>query len=176
MTLTCPKCRYIRKPTDTAPDYECPNCGVIYAKFGPEQQLKHQLDQEQKTGDWSDVPKEHVPIQVAIDSIILSTTHEAPGRVVETSLGLVGSECAFGMNVFKDFFASVTDVVGGRSGATQGVLRDARNTVLNEMRTQAHALGAHAVVGINITFNEFSGAGKSMLFVAATGTAVRLQP
>lgn len=78
------------------------------------------------------------------------------------------------MNVFKDLFAGITDVIGGRSAATQNTLRDARRTVMAQLRAEAFALGADAVVGASLDYSEFSGSGKSMLFVVATGTAVTL--
>ncbi len=79
------------------------------------------------------------------------------------------------MNIFKDFFAGVRDIFGGRSAATQGVLRDARKVVLTELRREAYSVGANAVVGVDLDYSEFSGGGKSMLFLVASGTAVQLK-
>lgn len=78
-----------------------------------------------------------------------------------------------GINIVSDFFASVRDIVGGRSGVTQNILRDSRKVVLSELKREAHSLGANAVVGVSLAYSEFSGGGKSMLFVIASGTAVR---
>lgn len=78
------------------------------------------------------------------------------------------------MNVFRDLFAGIRDVVGGRSGATQNVLRDAKEAALTEIRRQAFDLGADAVVAIDLDYTEFSGGGKSMLVCIASGTAVTL--
>lgn len=114
--------------------------------------------------------------QQAIQSLILTTAQSIDGyRVVETR-EIVTAECAFGMNIFRDFFAAITDVVGGRSGSTQSVLRDARKTVLAELKQEAHRAGANAVIAVDLDYSEFSGAGKSMLFVVASGTAVRIAP
>ena len=88
---------------------------------------------------------------------------------------VITSECAFGMNVFRDFFAGIRDVVGGRSTATQKVLKDARRTCLHELRREALELGADAVIGVDLDYSEFSGGGKSMLFLVASGTAVVLR-
>lgn len=198
MTTTCPKCSYARKPTDTAPDYACPSCGIVYAKYDAQADLAMRLDRAKKSGNWSNVPPEYVPeqvrvqlqareaaisraaseqqLQMARQMLLLTTTPTVPGRDIADVLDIVSAECAYGMNVFKDFFTSVTDVVGGRSGATQGVLRDARRTAMSELRNQAFGIGADAVVGVNLTVSEFSGGGKSMLFVVATGTAVTLHP
>jgi len=84
----------------------------------------------------------------------------------------VTAECAFGMNLFRDLFAGVRDIFGGRSGATQKVLRDSRKKVLEELRIEARELGANAVIGVSLSYSEFSGQGKSMLFIVASGTAV----
>jgi uncharacterized protein YbjQ (UPF0145 family) len=76
------------------------------------------------------------------------------------------------MNVFRDIFAGVRDIVGGRSYATQNVLRDARTTALNELKKEALKVGANGVIGVTLDYNEFSGGGKSMIFLVVTGTAV----
>jgi uncharacterized protein YbjQ (UPF0145 family) len=103
------------------------------------------------------------------------TTTSIPG-VLRESLGVVSAECAFGVNLFRDFFAGMTDVFGGRSGATQNVLRDARDTCLAELRAAAGEQGGNGSIGIHLDYSEFSGGGKSMLFLVATGTAVVAEP
>lgn len=108
--------------------------------------------------------------------VVVSTTEGLAGHEVVRTLGIVTAECAFGMSIFRDFFAGVTDILGGRSEATQRVLRDARETCLRELRREAHALGGNAVVGVRLDYSEFSGQGKSMLFLVATGTAVVVTP
>ncbi|HEX6247949.1 MAG TPA: heavy metal-binding domain-containing protein [Nocardioidaceae bacterium] len=109
--------------------------------------------------------------QVLLDPRLCVTTAEIPGHALRQSLGVVTSECVFGMNVLREMAAGFTDFFGGRSGATQSVLRDARETCLGELRAAAHALGANAVVGIRLDYSEISGGGKSMLFLVASGTA-----
>jgi uncharacterized protein YbjQ (UPF0145 family) len=104
------------------------------------------------------------------------TTTSIPGYALRESLGVVSAECAFGMNLFRDFFAGMTDVFGGRSGATQNVLRDARDTCMAELRVAAAEQGANGIIGIHLDYSEFSGGGKSMLFLVATGTAVVAEP
>lgn len=94
-------------------------------------------------------------------------------RVVET-LEIVTSECAFGMNVFRDILAGMRDVFGGRSRATQKVLRDARQECLAELKVEARSIDADAVLGVSLAYNQLSGQGKSMVFLVASGTAVRL--
>ena len=79
------------------------------------------------------------------------------------------------MNIFKDFFAAMSDFFGGRSGTTQNILRDARNVCLNELRKEAFDVGANAVIAVDLDYSEFSGKGKSMLFLVANGTAVTVE-
>jgi uncharacterized protein YbjQ (UPF0145 family) len=107
-----------------------------------------------------------------MESVILTTGPSIDGYRTEV-IEIVTAECAFGMNVFKDFFAAMSDFFGGRSGATQGVLRDARKTCLRELKREAARVGANAVIGVSLDYSEFSGSGKSMLFLVASGTAVR---
>ena len=174
---TCPKCQYTRQPHDTAPDYECPSCGVVYAKYNAAAELKERIQKAQSSGNWSGIPQQYIPRQVlgqVIASMPVSTTAAIPGREVVAALDVVSAECAYGMNILKDFFTGVTDKVGGRSGSTQGILRDARRTAMLELRAEAFRLGGDAVVGVDLDYSEFSGGGKSMLFVVASGTAVKL--
>lgn len=108
------------------------------------------------------------------ESIILTTESDHNLEVLER-IEVITAECAFGMNIFKDIFAGVRDIVGGRSKATEGVLKDARKQVLADLKKEAYSLGANAVVGIDLDYSEFSGGGKSMLFVIASGTAVKIK-
>ncbi|SEG47153.1 YbjQ family protein [Oceanospirillum linum] len=110
-----------------------------------------------------------------LENIVLTTTPEVDGYRVVKNLGIIGAECAFGMNVFKDLFSSVSDIVGGRSGAIQSTLRDARTASLTDLKREAYQKGANAVIGVSLDYSEFSGGGKSMLFVAVTGTAVVIE-
>ncbi len=105
--------------------------------------------------------------------MLVSTTPQVEGREIRDYLGVVAGEAILGANVFRDIFASVRDVVGGRSGSYEKVLREARQTALDEMTAEARKLGADAVVGIDFDY-ETLGAGGSMLMVAASGTAVKL--
>ena len=80
----------------------------------------------------------------------------------------------YGTNVFRDFFASIRDVVGGRSGSYEEVLREAKDTALREMQEQARLLGANAVIGVDLDYETVGGSG-SMLMVTACGTAVTVE-
>jgi uncharacterized protein YbjQ (UPF0145 family) len=107
---------------------------------------------------------------------IILTTETAHNLPVTGRLGIVSAECVIGMHLFKDIAAAFRDTFGGRSQSMQDVLREARVTALDDLRREAYELGADAVVGIALNYNEISGGGKSMLFLVASGTAVNLQP
>ncbi|MHA7874606.1 heavy metal-binding domain-containing protein [Roseivivax sp.] len=101
--------------------------------------------------------------------MILSTTHTLEGRPIRAYRGIVVGEAFMGANVFRDFFAQVTDIVGGRSGAYEAKLEDARDTAMRELEARARQAGANAVVGIDI---DYEVVGESMLMVSVSGTAV----
>jgi len=105
--------------------------------------------------------------------MIITTTHGIEGRPVEDYLGIVMGEAIVGANIFKDVFAAVRDVVGGRARAYEDALRGARQEALREMATRAADLGANAVVGVDIDY-EVIGRRGSMLMVTSSGTAVRV--
>lgn len=108
-----------------------------------------------------------------IEKLIL-TTESGSNFSIDKRLGIVSAECAFGMNIFKDLFSGVRDVVGGRSSAVQSVLRDSRKIVLDELRDEAFELGADAVVAIDFEYVDLSNSGNMILLVA-NGTAVTLK-
>lgn len=103
--------------------------------------------------------------------MILSTTPTIEGHPILSYKGIVTGETIIGANVFKDFLAGIRDVIGGRSGAYEKVLREAKDTSLKELQDRAAALGANAIVGIDIDY-ETIGSSNSMLMVAVSGTAV----
>lgn len=109
-------------------------------------------------------------------AVMLTTAHHLEGFRVGRTIDVVTAECVFGMNLLRDFFAGVTDIFGGRSQATQKVLREARETCLVELRREAARIGGNAVIGVSLDYSEFSGQGKSMLFLVASGTAVEVAP
>ena len=106
-------------------------------------------------------------------AMIVTTTPSVEGRPVEEYLGVVTGEAIIGANILKDIFASVRDIVGGRSQAYEDALRTARGEALREMVREAEARGASAVVGTDLDY-EVLGAKNGMLMVTACGTAVRL--
>ena len=103
--------------------------------------------------------------------MILSTTPQIEGRTIREYKGIVTGETIIGANMFKDLFAGIRDIVGGRAGSYEKVLREAKDTSLAEMMERAQAMGANAIVGIDIDY-ETIGANGSMLMVATSGTAV----
>ena len=111
----------------------------------------------------------------AIQKIKITTTNHLPNREIEEILDVITSECVFGMNIFRDFFAGMTDFFGGRSEASQKILRDARNTCLYELKKEAHEMGGDGIIGIDLDYSEISGKGKGMLFLVASGTVVKFK-
>jgi uncharacterized protein YbjQ (UPF0145 family) len=105
--------------------------------------------------------------------MILSTTPSIEGRAIVEYRGIVTGEAILGANIFKDLFAGIRDIVGGRSGAYEQELAKARVIAMQELEAAAAALGADAVIGIDLDY-ETVGQGGSMLMVTASGTAVRL--
>jgi len=107
--------------------------------------------------------------------MIITTTSTLQDRRIAEYLGLVSGEAILGANVFRDFFASIRDIVGGRSGGYERSLREAKEIAIREMEVAARALGADAVIGIDLDYESIqSGSSGGMLMVSASGTAVRL--
>jgi len=105
--------------------------------------------------------------------MILTTTHTLENKNITEYLGLVSGEAIIGANLFKDLFASITDIVGGRSGSYESVLKEAKENALKEIEENAQRLGANAVVGIDLDYETIGNRG-SMLMVSASGTAVKV--
>lgn len=103
--------------------------------------------------------------------MIVTTTPSIEGRKITDYKGIVAGEAIMGANVVRDLFASITNIVGGRSGAYESKLQDARHTALREIEDRANELGADAVVGVDL---DYEVVGNSMLMVSASGTAVTL--
>ncbi len=101
--------------------------------------------------------------------MILTTTNSIEGQKITDYKGIVVGEAIMGANIVRDFFASVTDIVGGRSGAYESKLKDARDEAMRELEERASTLGANAVVGIDL---DYEIVGDSMLMVSVSGTAV----
>ena len=104
--------------------------------------------------------------------MIITTTPNVEGHKILAYKGLVVGEAIMGANIVRDFFASITDIVGGRSGAYETKLQDARDTAINELKSRALQLGATAVVGVDL---DYEVVGDTMLMVSVSGTAVVLE-
>ncbi len=103
--------------------------------------------------------------------MILTTTPKIEGYPIREYKGIVTGETIIGANILKDFMAGIRDIVGGRSSSYERVLRQAKDTSMQEMAERAQALGANAIIGIDIDY-ETIGKENSMLMVATSGTAV----
>lgn len=107
--------------------------------------------------------------------MIVSTTNSIQGSRITDYKGVVTGEAILGTNIFRDFFAGIRNIVGGRSGAYEKALREAREIAISEMEAEAKSLGANAVIGVDIDYeNITAGDSGSMLMVSASGTAVVL--
>ena len=105
--------------------------------------------------------------------MIVTTTNTIEGNPIQQYLGVISSETIIGANIFKDIFAGLRDIVGGRSGTYERVIQEAKQTALNELQQKAASIGANAIVGVDLDFETVGGKG-SMLMVVATGTAVKV--
>lgn len=104
--------------------------------------------------------------------MLVTTTPMIQGKNITRYYGLVTGEAIMGANIFRDFFAGIRDIVGGRSAAYEKELRNAKDTALGEMIQEAERLGANAVIGVDLDYETI---GESMLMVSASGTAVRYE-
>lgn len=106
-------------------------------------------------------------------NFIISTTStlQLKDREIIEYLGVVSGETVIGANIVRDLFASITDIVGGRSGSYEKVLREAKETAMNEMKQYAMQLGANGVIAVDLDYETI---GQSMLMVTASGTAVKI--
>ena len=108
--------------------------------------------------------------------ILVTTTPSVEGRRILEYKGLVGGDAILGANMFRDFFAGIRDILGGRSGSYEKVLRKAKQEAIDDMIEQAREMGANAVVGVDLDYETIQiQDGGSMLMVSASGTAVVLE-
>jgi uncharacterized protein YbjQ (UPF0145 family) len=108
--------------------------------------------------------------------MIIVTTPSLEGRRITNYVGLVSGEAILGANIFRDLFAGIRDIVGGRSAAYEQELRKAKAIALDEMQEEAQRLGGNAIVGVDLDYETITmGSGGGMLMVSATGTAVVIE-
>ena len=105
--------------------------------------------------------------------MITTTTDGIDGRTITGYLGVVSGDAVMGTNIFKDMFAGIRDLIGGRSGSYEKELRKAKALAMEDMIADALELGADAIVGIDLDYESIGGNDKSMLMVSANGTAVK---
>ena len=105
--------------------------------------------------------------------VIVTTTPTIEGRPIQDYLGIVTGEVIVGANLFRDLFANIRDIVGGRSGSYERILRDAREQAIKELQAEAATRGGNAVVGVDLDYEVIGDTG-SMLMVSASGTAVKV--
>lgn len=106
--------------------------------------------------------------------MIVTTTESVEGSRITAYLGIVSGDAVMGTNIFKDLFASIRDIVGGRAASYENMLQEAKDTALAEMTDRAKALGADAVVAVDLDYEVIGGDNKTLLMVTANGTAVKL--
>jgi uncharacterized protein YbjQ (UPF0145 family) len=107
--------------------------------------------------------------------MLVTTTHSVEGKKIKEYFGLVSGEAILGANIFKDIFAGIRDIVGGRSAAYEKELRNAKEIAVSEMMENAEMMGANAVIGVDLDYETIGGGGGNMLMVSASGTAVVLE-
>jgi uncharacterized protein YbjQ (UPF0145 family) len=107
--------------------------------------------------------------------MIISTTNTIEGKRIIDYRGVVTGEAILGANIFRDFFAGIRDIVGGRSGAYEKSLREARGIALSEMEDEARRVGGNAVIGVDLDYENIAAGSGSMLMVSASGTAVVIE-
>jgi len=143
---------------------------MVFGIFGKsDKKIQELIDNKQ----FDELPTEVID-EIAQD-IIVTTETSMQGYHITERIEIITAECVFGMNMFRDYFAGIRDIFGGRSKASQKVLRDSRRVCLTELRREALIVGANAVIGVDLDYNEISGDGKSMLFLVASGTAVTVE-
>lgn len=198
-TLPCPSCE---KPIEVIEESEnvCPHCEeTVYVRFGgrmltiekPDTENVAKITEEEKeealrkkselriasAKEQRDYSKLSVSeINIVASEIILTTSVFVANRDIENEIEVISAECVYGMHIFKDVFAGLRDIFGGRSAAMQNTLRDARRTALAELRREALFVGADAVIGVDLDYQEITGGGKNgMIMLVASGTAVSLK-
>ena len=138
------------------------------------QKRKSVIQEARLTGDFSELSTAEIERLTA--DIVLTTALEIPNRKIDCVIEVISAECVYGMHIFKDFFAGVRDVFGGRSKAIQDTLRDARKTALAELRRETLMIGGDAVIGVDLDYHEITGGAKGgMIMLVASGTAVKLK-
>jgi uncharacterized protein YbjQ (UPF0145 family) len=200
-TATCPKCGEYVNLLPNADFRESPD--VIYGKaysahydeqdrrgawqlysdiirrFPTSQEAEYarqQIDNIQREVDTHGVEILEPPLFASAPEVTLTTTPTIDGYRILKHHGIVSSEVVSGVGLWSELVMSVRDVFGGNSQEAQEILREMREKCLTVLKTEATAVGANAIVGVDLDYSEISGGKKSMLFLVATGTAVSIEP
>ena len=150
---------------------ECSECGKSISYLQLDGGVCENCHSSQKQ---KDNESERIMLQ-SVNKILLTTAHTLQDVTVTKYLGVVSAECAYGMNMFKDMFANVRNLVGGRSAAVEDTMRDSRETVMQELKREAHAKGANAVIAVDLDYTQLGAGGNMMVLVSASGTAVIIE-
>ena len=150
--------------TNNGTDGRCTTCTIAYIEENKPTTL--QIEN-------ADLERE---VRLSEIEAVLLTTETSPDINIIQRIEIVTAECAFGMNIFKDLFIALTNVVGGRSETLQKVMKESRKTALYELKREAFLVGANAVVGVDLDYVELGAVGSNMVMLVASGTAVIIQP
>jgi uncharacterized protein YbjQ (UPF0145 family) len=171
--IICPKCKVFNK----AKDDSCWKCNRVITdkekalanrsdfeieqnnNLPLEERNRILLDNAKKSGNWLSVPQEL--LETESKKIKVTTSYFIANATIAEEIDIITAEVVYGMNIFKDIFASVRDLVGGRSESVQNILKDSRKTVLLELRKEALSIGADAVISVDLDYQELSGGGKN---------------
>lgn len=170
MTTICPKCDYERKESDTAPQWQCPNCQAVYEKL--EKAIKAGVDV--KKGRVIP-PASSEQLKAKVNALVLTTTPSVPGKAVDQILEVVSADSTFAFSSLNELVGGIGRAIAG-SGASHGTeshLAKCRQEAMKRLKIAAAQWGADAVIGVTTQIAEFSGAtGNGVVVVTATGTAV----
>lgn len=133
-------------------------------------ELESNIEHARETGHWDSISEAVFNEQVA--NVILTTSMFVANHEIEKELDIITTQCVYGMNIFRDIFKAVRDVVGGRAKAVEKVLNDARVEAMTDLRMEALKLGADAVIAVQINVSELNG---TVISIVALGTAVKLK-
>jgi len=166
--ILCPKCRLFNNPEHD----KCWSCKCPLPKNESLEAItpvvEKKTHKQENTND--------AVLTESLKKIKLTTSYQLANEIISEEIEIITAEVVYGMNIFKDIFSSVRDIVGGRSASVQNILKDSRNTVLLELKKEALSIGADAVISVDLDYQELSGGGKGgMIMLVASGTAVILE-
>ena len=180
-TITCPICSSVFLETQkTCLNFQCDYANPYFEIQEAESQKKEEdlynekINRAKQEGDFTTFS--NAEIANLSTNVVITSSMFVAGKEIEHEIEFITAECVYGMHIFKDMFAGFRDFFGGRSKAVQDTLRNARRTVLTELRREALIVGADAVIAVDLDYQELSGGQKSgMLMLIASGTAVKLK-